>query len=286
MTLIEHIRELRTRLFRACLAVLVGCIAGYYFAPQLFNYIEKPYCDFVLSHGQSECNFVQLGTADGFLLTLKLALWAGLVISAPVWLYQLWAFIAPGLHRHERKWAYIFGGIAGPLFVGGAALAYFVLPKGLEFLLQNGVLHNTKVTLEVTQYTSFVTNFVLLFGAAFEFPVLLLLLNVSGVVTGKRMLGWWRIAVFLCFVFAAITTPDPGPFGMTLLAAAMSVLFFAAVGVAMLMDMRKKRKQSKLYGDLDDDEMSPLEDDHYEEVEQGEPIAAPKPIERRYDEMT
>ncbi|MBB5873869.1 sec-independent protein translocase protein TatC [Allocatelliglobosispora scoriae] len=283
MTLIEHIRELRSRLTRATLAILVGVIVGYFLSTDIFKLIQEPYCS--LQPDPTNCQFVSLEVTAQFMLKLKLALWAGLVLSSPVWLYQLWAFIAPGLHRHERKWAYIFGAIAGPLFMTGAVLAYVAVHQGLKFLLEQGFA-NVAVTLEIGAYTSFITNFVLLFGASFEFPVLLLLLNFSGAVTGRRMLGWWRIAIFLCFVFAAITTPDPGPFGMTLLALALSLLFFGSVGVALINDKRRARKERKLYGDIGDDEVSKLDDLELDEVEAGEPVAAPKPIERRYDEMT
>jgi sec-independent protein translocase protein TatC len=148
----------------------------------------------------------------------------------------------------------------------------------------------------VTSYVGFVTNMILLFGVAFEFPLLLLMLNFTGVVSARKLLGWWRIVVFLSFGFAAIATPDPGPFGMTLLAACMSALYFIAVGVAFLNDRRRGRGR-ELYEGLSDDEISPLEDPR-EPVAAGDPIEAPTPIERpapvaqplpldgRYDDMT
>jgi sec-independent protein translocase protein TatC len=292
MTLIEHIRELRSRLTKAVLAVLVGVGIGIYLSQDIFDVIKKPYCDLKLGSG-NECGFVALGITDPFTLKLRLALYAGLVLAAPFWLYQLWAFVAPGLHKHERKWAYLFASIAGPLFFLGAFMAYFVVGKGMAFLVNAGV-GGFSLTLEITKYVSFVINLVLLFGLSFEFPVLLLLLNFTGVVSGKKMLGWWRVAVLLCFAFAAITTPDPGPFGMTLLAAALSVLYFGAVAVALLNDKRRNRKNRKLYGDLSDDETSALDYDP-EPIEAAEPIpvpsevAPPTPVEERrtrWDDMT
>ena len=154
-----------------------------------------------------------LKATDPLMMSMKIALWGGLLLAAPFWLYQLWAFIAPGLHKHERRWAYMFGAIAVPLFFLGAVLASLVVSKGLHFLLTTGAVKAT--SLEASNYLSFVTNLVLLFGLSFEFPVLLLLLNFTGMVRGKRMLGWWRVAIIVFFAFAAITTPDPGPFGMT-----------------------------------------------------------------------
>ncbi|MGC5028527.1 twin-arginine translocase subunit TatC [Micromonospora sp. DT229] len=296
MTLIEHFRELRTRLFRASLAIVVGLIAGFALAQPAFDLLSQPYCRLPGMMVDGECQkFLMLAPADGFILKLKLALWIGLILGAPVWLFQLWAFIAPGLHRHERKWAYVFVAIAAPLFAAGAVLAYFVVDKGLAFLLEAGVT-GTDSQLEVTRYISFVTTMILLFGVAFEFPLTLLMLNFTGVVSAKRLLSWWRAVVFICFAFAAVATPDPGPFGMTLLALCLSLLYFVAVGVAFLNDRRKGRGK-EVYAGIDDDEASPLEVDlepvsagravdQVSPIEPPEPIVAPKPIERRYDDVT
>ncbi|MEU8331706.1 twin-arginine translocase subunit TatC [Micromonospora sp. NPDC048839] len=297
MTLIEHVRELRDRLFRASLAIVVGLIVGYFLAQPAFDLLKEPYCSLPGARDAlGNCrSFLQLSPADGFILKLKLALWIGLIVGAPVWLYQLWAFIAPGLHRHERKWAYVFVAIAAPLFAGGAVLAYLVVDKGLAFLLEAGVT-GLSTQLEVTRYISFVTNMILLFGVAFEFPLILLMLNFTGVASARRLLSWWRAVIFISFAFAAIATPDPGPFGMTLLALSLSLLYFVAVGIAFLNDKRRGRGK-EIYAGIDDDEVSPLEFDadpvvagqrvdSAEPIGVPEPVAAPAPIERRYDDMT
>jgi sec-independent protein translocase protein TatC len=291
MTLIEHIQELRSRLFKSALAIVIALAIGYVLSKPTFNLLKQPYCDAVtLKPGQTCDNiFFQLGPADGFVLRLKLALWIGLIIAAPVWLYQLWAFIAPGLHRHERKWAYLFAAIAAPLFAMGAVLAYFVIHKGLAFLLEAGVT-GLNTSLEVTRYISFVTNLILIFGVAFEFPLIVLLFNFTGMASAKRLLGWWRVAVFVFFVFSAVVTPTPDPFGMTALGVCLSALYFLAVGGAYLNDRRRARRDN-IYAGLSDDEISPL-DMEAEPVEAGEPVdaitpvAAPQPLERRYDDMT
>ncbi|MDG4787182.1 twin-arginine translocase subunit TatC [Micromonospora sp. WMMD1102] len=296
MTLIEHIRELRNRLFKASLGIVVGFGLGIWLARPVRRLLSEPYCELPGSKtAEGECNFVQLGVPDVFLLDLKIALWLGLILAAPVWLYQLWAFIAPGLHRHERRYAYVFTSLAAPLFAAGAVLAFFVVSKGLEFLIElSGDDINT--TLEVTRYIGFVTNMILMFGVAFEFPLIVLMLNFVGLVSGRKMLGWWRIAVFVFFLFAAIVTPTPDPFGMTALAICLCALYFAAVGVAMLNDRRRGRGK-EIYAGLDDDEVSPL-DLASEPVIAGErveavtplaapdPVAAPRPIDRRFDDMT
>ncbi|MET7964977.1 twin-arginine translocase subunit TatC [Micromonospora zamorensis] len=297
MTLIEHVRELRNRLFRASLAIMIGFGVGIWLATPVRILLSKPYCDLPASIDpiSGKCKFVQLGVADVFLLNLKIGLWVGLVIAAPIWLYQLWAFIAPGLHRHERRYAYIFTALAAPLFAAGAVLAFFVTTKGLEFLL-NVSGDDISTNLEVTRYISFVTNLILLFGVAFEFPLIVLMLNFVGLASAKRLLSWWRVAIFVFFAFSAVVTPTPDPFGMTALALCLSALYFAAVGVAFINDRRRGRGK-EVYAGIDDDEVSPLEFDA-DPVVAGqrvdatapigvpEPIARPAPIERRYDDMT
>jgi sec-independent protein translocase protein TatC len=217
-----------------------------------------------------------LGVGDSLIVKLKVALWVGLFLGSPVWLYQLWAFVAPGLHRHERKWAYIFAGIAAPLFIVGGSLAYFMIFHSLPWIMEAGIL-GQPTKLEISAYLSFVTNMILLFGCGFEFPLLLMMLNFTGVVRGRKLLGWWRVVVFLCFAFAAIATPDPGPFGMTALAGAMSLLYFIAVGIAILNDRRKGRGK-EMYAGLDDDQISPLADERVP-VGASDPIEAPTPVD-------
>jgi sec-independent protein translocase protein TatC len=291
MTLIEHLRELRFRLFRASLGILVGFVVGYLLSAWVMHILEQPYCDLPQSRDPAtgDCRLLQLGPADVLLLQLRISLWIGLIVASPVWLYQLWAFIAPGLHRHERRYAYAFAAIAAPLFAAGGFLAFYVVRTGLEFLLEIGP-DNIQTTLEVGRYFSFVTNLILIFGVAFEFPLIVLMLNFVGLASAKRLLSWWRVAVFAFFAFSAIATPTPDPFGMTALAMCLCVLYFTAVGVAFINDRRKRRRQESFAG-LDDDEASPLEFDA-EPVEAGEPlesvapVAAPLPVERRYDETT
>ena len=286
MTLIEHIRELRDRLFRASLAVAAGLVIGWFLSLWAFRQLEVPYCELMTKENllvNGKCQFLQMGAADGLMLRMKLALWLALIIAAPIWLYQLWAFIAPGLHRHERKWAYTFTAIAAPLFGLGVTLGFIMASNGLEVLMDLGVLGATM--LEVTKYVSFMTGMMLLFGVSFEFPLLLLMLNFAGVVSGKKMFGWWRVAVFISFAFAAVTTPDPGPLGMTVFAACLSLLYFIAVGVALINDKRKGRGK-EIYEGLDDDETSSIDDYQPEPVEAGAPVETFAPLERRYDDMT
>lgn len=292
MTLIEHFLELRSRLFKATLAIVAGMALGYWLSEPVYEILRHPYDTIQETDGQQYLPLQQLEARDGFMLRLQIALWVGLIVAAPVWLYQLWAFIAPGLHRRERRWAYGFGMLAIPLFVAGSALAYVVAPQFFEFLIGAG-FEDLTIQLNVRSYISDITTLMLVFGLSFQLPVLVLLLNFSGLVSARRLLGAWRVVVFVCFAFSAIFTPDPGPFGMLLLASALCLLYFSAVGVAFINDRRKGRHDP--YADLADDEISPL-DDQLEPVTAGDPVGAasaigdldpvaePAPLERRYDD--
>lgn len=280
MPLMEHLRELRSRLFKASIAILLGFIVGYAVSTQALNFLTDPYCKLAVAHGTlggNKCGLFNGGPTDYFVLKLKIALYLGLVVSAPVWFYQLWAFIAPGLHRHERRWAYAFAAVATPLFVGGAVLAYLVVQRGLEFLLPNSS-SAVSALLDASSYVGFVTKLMIVFGLALEFPLLLVLLNLVGILSAKRLLHWWRIAIFLMFVISAFVTPTPDPFGMSALALPMIALYFAAVGFAFIHDRRKARRQAAEYGNVDDDEASDLGYDA-EPLDELEPVGAPEPLD-------
>jgi sec-independent protein translocase protein TatC len=297
-------------LFKACLAIVAGMIIGWFFAERVQDLLQQPYMKYCLGveDDASQCEFLVLGVGDPLKLQLKITMWLGLIIAAPLWMYQLWAFVAPGLHRHERRWTYAFAAAAAPLFALGAVLAYFVVALGLNFLLQFAS-DNTGEAIELLGYIDFVTGMMLIFGVAFEFPLAILLLNVAGVVSAKRLLSWWRIIVFLFFAFAAVATPTGDPFGMSAFALALSGLYFGAVGLAFLNDRRRARRDRENFGNLSDDEISPLEYDGTpvdeldpvapsEAVSGSEPVttsgavgasgpvAAPLPLDRHYDDVT
>jgi sec-independent protein translocase protein TatC len=257
MTLIEHLRELRSRLFKACLAILFGGVAGYLVAPRVQEFMNRPYCDYYRTlHGSDVvCGFNVTSVLDPFLINLKIALYIGLIIAGPIWLYQLWAFIAPGLHRRERRYSYAFAAVATPLFAAGFVIGFLLVSRSVPFLLGMSTSYTTTVNLD--GYFDFVTSVMLLFGLGFELPLVVVMLNLSGLVSAKRLLSWWRVAVFLMFFFAAIVTPTPDPFNMTVLALCLAVLYFAAVGVAFLNDRRRGRRNP--YAGLSDDEISPIE---------------------------
>jgi sec-independent protein translocase protein TatC len=291
MTLFDHLRELRGRLFKAVLGVFLGAAVGYYFSGHVESFLDAPYCNYQLAQNPAQklCGFAAAGSPiDAFVVQLKVSLYFGLLISSPIWLYQLWAFIAPGLHKRERRHAYAFAALATPLFAFGAILAHLVVAKSLHLFLGGG---NFTVLVDISGYFGFVTKMMLLFGFAFEFPLLIVMLNMVGMVTGRKLLGWWRPAIFLMFLFGAIVTPTPDPFSMSILAGCMAVLYFAAVGFALINDRRRGR--TKQYADLDDDDVSPLDDaDNGDPIEAGafihvpEPIEPAQPLPRSFDDFT
>ena len=167
-----------------------------------------------------------------------------MILSSPLWLYQLWAFIAPGLYARERRWAYFFVGAAVPLFAIGGTLAYFAMTKGLHFLLLL-VPNNVVPIITINTYLSYAVAMLTIFGIAFELPLAFVLLNVAGVLTHERFAKWRRMIIFLVFAFAAVATPSPDPISMLLLAVPCVVLVEAAEVFAFFNDRRRARAHGR-----------------------------------------
>ncbi|HVB27730.1 MAG TPA: twin-arginine translocase subunit TatC [Mycobacteriales bacterium] len=241
MTLLEHLGELRRRLAVSLIGYLLATGVVFGFRLPVFRFVERPYCK--NSHSQllgHTCALVVTGPVDAFLLYLHLALLGGALLSAPVWLWQLWAFITPGLYRRERRWGLTFVGLSLTLFTAGAVVAYLMLGRALGFLLGFG--GNTLATLVTAdKYLSFLTTLVVVFGVAFEFPLLVVALNFAGIVSHARLRSWRRMEIFLVTVFAAVATPTQDPFTMLALAAPMWLLYEAALLVCRLHDARAAR---------------------------------------------
>lgn len=259
MPLVEHLRELRSRLVKAGLALVAGMVVGWIYYDEIFAWLSAPF-EAVVEQARAEGRDVTLaltGVADPFVLQLQIAAVAGLLLSSPIWLWQLWRFVTPGLHGHEKRWALAFVAVAVPLFASGVALAYTVLPYGLEILF-GFTPANVENIVSVDRYLSFFIRMVLVFGVGFLAPLLLVVMNFAGVLTGKRLLSWWRWILFGTFLFAAVATPTGDPINMILLAAPILLLMTIAVGVCLLNDKRRARKRGHDYADWDDDEASPL----------------------------
>lgn len=267
MPLADHLRELRNRLAKALLAIVLVTIVAAFFYNDIINFLTKPVLDSVgcgetfeqltkSSSGAQRCARITInGLLAPFTLALQVALMAGVVFASPMWLYQLWAFVAPGLHRHEKKYAYAFVGTGAPLFLGGAYFAYKVLPTTAKVLIDftpNGVDN----LLPLDDLLQLVTRMVIVFGLSFELPLLLIMLNLTGVLSGTRMLGWWRGMILGITVFAAVATPSTDPLSMLALAGPIWVLYFGAVAVSLLNDRRRRRREEAGPGD---DEASELD---------------------------
>ncbi|MBS4753830.1 twin-arginine translocase subunit TatC [Nocardioides sp. zg-ZUI104] len=255
MALSDHLRELRARILKAGFAVLAAFGIALFFFEPLFQLVLDPYlaAQRELPNGTTEAT--TSGAAGGFLLYLKLCGLAALVGSSPVWLYQIWAFVLPALHRHEKRWTAIFAVIAGPLFLAGVVLGYVTLPKGLEILIGLNPDELTNLV-EFNDYLTFFSRTLLGFGIAFEIPVFVVLLNLAGVVTGKA-LGEYRPWIIVgSFVFAAVMTPSGDPFTMTFMAVPMVVLFGISELIARFNDRRRARRSPN--AGLSPDEASPL----------------------------
>lgn len=243
MTLAEHFRELRRRLVRSALALLVCTIAIWNQFPSIFSLIRQPY-DSVQVAG-SNATLALTGVTSGFSLQLRVSLSAAVVLSSPIWIYQLWRFISPGLKRDERKWAYSFTGVAVPLFVSGVLLAYYVMPRMLVALFGFTPADVENIT-SVESYLSFFLHLTLFFGIGFLLPLILLTLNLAGILSGQRLRAAWRWLILGSFVFGAVATPNGDPLAMTFVAIPMIALSFLAVGIALLNDRRRTRKRNDL----------------------------------------
>jgi sec-independent protein translocase protein TatC len=267
MTLIGHLRELRNRIGIALLFVLIGtAVAFWWYEHGLGEFIRAPYCgldgDIRGLPGQSDgdCNLLVTDVFGGALIRLKIAFIVGVVLSAPFWLYQLWAFITPGLKKSEKRYGVGFVAASSSLFALGAALAYISLAKGLQLLLG---LAGDGVTVALTaqDYIGFVISLLLAFGVSFELPLIAVGLNLVGILSYAALAKSRRWLYFLTIVFAAFITPTQDPFTMLLMAAPMCVLFELAIQIARLVDKRRRRRgDAEGLAGLDDDEASPAID--------------------------
>ena len=274
MTLMEHLYELRNRMFIAVCVIGLGGVLGFIWwgvpvfgLPSLGNLITEPYCALPptlrLTPNAGRCQLLQTAPFEVFTLRMQVGLAAGAVVTSPIWIYQVWAFITPGLYAKERKFALTFVGTASVLFAAGAVLAYYVVPTGLSFLANlGGGQFITALTGEA--YISFLLTMLAVFGLTFELPLLVVMLNRVGVLPYAKLRRWQRGILFGLFVLAAVATPGNDPISMLALAGALIVLFETAVLIARAHDRAVARKRAERgWDDLDPDEASPL--DHHME---------------------
>jgi sec-independent protein translocase protein TatC len=264
MPLREHLRELRNRLFKAGVAVVLGGVAGWFLYPRVYEALQQPILQIRAERlRQDPTDVVTLSfdqVATSFNLQLRMSVYIGIVLSSPVWLYQLWAFIVPGLTKREKRYSIGFVAAAVPLFLAGLALAWRVLPNAIKFLTAFTPVGTANI-INAGDYFTFVLQIILAFGIAFVIPLLLVALNFAGVLSALAMAKAWRVAVFCCFLFAAVASPTPDAGSMLALAFPMVALYMVAVGIAWFNDRRRRRRTRAALGvpdDLPDDEASAL----------------------------
>lgn len=240
MPLREHLKELRTRILLVVAGLVLGSVLGWVWYPTIFAWLQAPVADLAEQHDQLiVLNFA--GVATPLDLQIKLSLFAGAILTSPWWIYQLWAFVTPGLTRRERWYTVGFLCTGVPFFLFGAALAWWILPKAVSLLA--GLTPEDAVNvIDAQVYLGFVMRVVLAFGLAFLLPVIMVGLNLAGVVRARTLFAGWRWAVLLAFVFAAVATPTADAISMLALGVPICALYFGAVGVSALTDRRRDRR--------------------------------------------
>jgi sec-independent protein translocase protein TatC len=255
MPLREHLREFRSRLIKIAVAVSIGAVAGWFIYDPLIAALKAPLV--AVAHQRDVLVDINYGEiASPFNLKLKISFLIGVAVASPIWLFQLWAFIVPGLTKREKRYALGFVAASLPLFAAGLGLAWLVLPNAIVFFAEFVPARSTQL-IDADRYLTFVTQVFLAFGIAFVVPVLLVALNMVGVLSGRSLANSWRIAVFLVFLFAAIASPSPDAGSMIALAVPMVGLYLIAVAIALLNDRRRGKNDP--FAGLDDDEASSLD---------------------------
>jgi sec-independent protein translocase protein TatC len=248
MSLGQHLVELRKRLFRAAIAILVGAIIGYLLSDFVLSALQAPIATIAhLQHRDAKLNFTDITSA--FNLKILISFYVGLFLSSPVWLYQIFAFLVPGLTSKEKRYTFGFFFTAVPLFLAGCTAGWLVLPHIVELLTSFAPSESAQL-MPATDYLNFVLKLVLAVGIAFVMPVFVVLLNFMGIISGKAILKAWRVAILLICVFTAIATPAADVTSMFLLAVPMAVLYFMAVGVAFWHDAIARRKARAIETEL------------------------------------
>jgi sec-independent protein translocase protein TatC len=241
MALADHLRELRARLLRVVAVLVIGVAVALFFYDQLLAIVYDPYKVAAARLGSSTNTIATINGVGGpLLLQLKLSGLAAVIATSPYWLYQIWAFIVPGLHPHEKKWTRLFAAVAGPLFFVGVGVGYYVLPKGLQVLISFTPADLTNLV-EFGEYFSFMTRMLLVFGVAFEIPLFVVLLNLAGIVSGRTLGAYRPWIVVGTFIFAAVATPSTDPFSMLMLALPMTALFMVSEVIARVVERRRSR---------------------------------------------
>ena len=244
MSLSGHLKELRNRLFWSSIFLVAGSIAGWFMFDAVFAELQRPILELSKEAGSNATiNFPTVVSA--FDVRLQVSIFLGVMMSSPVWLFNIWSFITPGLKKKERKYTIWFVVVSVPLFLAGTALAWASLPTFVQVLVGFTPAGSANV-INASDYILFTIRILLVFGIAFVLPVVLVLLNFAGVITAQNILKSWRMAIFVSAVIGAIATPVAEPMAMFLLMVPLLILYFVAAGVATLHDKRLARKSAQI----------------------------------------
>ena len=243
MTLTEHLAELRTRIIRSLLAVVVGIIVLLALYDQVLDFLRKPYEKLCDNKPNLTCELQFIGPLEGFTTRLSICTYGGIIIALPVIMWQIWRFVVPALHAKEKRYAIPFVLSSVVLFLLGAVVAYWTLTPALDFLISwsgSGV----KANFQVSKYVSLVGLMIAVFGITFEFPILLVFLQLVGVLTPQTLIKQWRYATLIIFVIAAVITPSGDPYSMMALAIPMMLFYVIATGIGVIFQRRKRRAEA------------------------------------------
>ena len=241
MLLQEHFREFRNRVLLIVLGLLLGAVGGWFLFDPVFNSLAAPVLAMQAEGRNAALNFTTVASA--FDMRMRVALFLGALVTSPWWLYQMWAFAAPGLKRNERRYVLGFTAATIPLFLLGALLGCLLLPHAVSIFMS--VTPDAAANfIDARTYLTFCMRLILAFGIAFLFPIVMIALNMMGIIRGRTFLTGWRWAVVLIFTFAAFANPLPDPWTMIALGVIMVGLFYVAAWLCILHDRRADRKRA------------------------------------------
>jgi sec-independent protein translocase protein TatC len=243
MPLMEHLAELRRRLIISVVAISLGVVPAWAYYKEIFGFLRQPFDD-VVRNNSAQASLTLGGVVDPFTLQIQVSLASAIVLTSPIWLFQAWRFVTPGLHKNEKRWAIVFAGIATPLVALGAWFAYFVMPISLQVLI-GFTPDNVSNLIAVDKYFDFLFKMVLVFVIGALIPFALVLMNFAGILPAAKIRGWWRIIVMSTLIFAAVATPTGDPLNMTLVAAPILTLIVLAWAISSLNDLRRRNRKSK-----------------------------------------
>jgi len=242
MSMLEHLAELRDRIIKCAVAIAVGGVIAWFLYPQIFDLLVDPYCD-LQRVSVDDCRLLQTEPLEGFSLRLKIAGYAGVAIAMPVLLWQVWRFVTPGLYAHEKRWAYPFVFSALVLFLLGAGLAYYSLTPALDFLVDVGG-SNLEQQFRPVPYFQLVTYMMLAFGVGFEFPIVLIFLQLAGVVEPASLRSVRRYAIVGILALVAVITPSGDPYTLAILSIPMYLFYEASIVIGLLLTRARRREEA------------------------------------------